>query len=471
MAHFWKSGAFWLLLLIAGHAAWMYQRGNLGEPKAELDTPGYLSLSRSDLFSAAALANYRTLGYPVFLWAAERITPGLACVPLLHHLVFYSAILLFYLGLRRIGATALTAALAAGILLPSEIVFDFRQLLPDGVATSLAVMTVAAWMMTLGRRAGWGVWLWLTAVLFLTYQVRPAYLFLIPLLPLLGLICYPVVRFGDYRRLWTRYLPALLLVVLGPLVAFCGLRLAIVGQFRLVSFNGLTVIGWAGSLLTEDMIPHLPADTQPLARDILFRRDVVQKVGPARPGPPPNATYDEIVWRVACPVAQARYQGDWVAMDDALVRLSLGVLRQAPLRYARWVRTNFAEGYRIGFRQDAIGYAVGLLFGAWLTALILRAQVRRGLGGPLFEWEANEARAFVCLVVVAGTFLLAKTALVVLVEMPLVRYILPAALFLPTVPAAAAAIYCRQVVRFFAGTASAVETRPDSAELAEAKAA
>jgi hypothetical protein len=66
----------------------------------------------------------------------------------------------------------------------------------------------------------------------------------------------------------------------------------------------------------------------------------------------------------------------------------------------------------------------------------------------------EEARALFCLTAAAVAFFLAKTALVVLVEPPLVRYIRPAALLLPVIPVAGIAACVRLVVRSFARPAA-----------------
>src|SRR5262249_45792735 len=121
-------------------------------------------------------------------------------------------------------------------------------------------------------------WLWaaLTASLFLTYQVRPIYQFLVVLFPVIGWVLLGMIAGRDpWRRLRWRVFLGLAAVGLLPFLGWCTLRLYVVGHLGLVSFTGNTMGGIAGQILDETVVPELPEWHQDFARRLLERRDKI----------------------------------------------------------------------------------------------------------------------------------------------------------------------------------------------------
>src|SRR5262249_499252 len=150
------------------------------------------------------------------------------------------AVLLFYLGLRCIALPGWLAMGISSMLLYSKSFLDYVPfVMTDGLSSSLAIATVAMLLVLIGRPRSAFPWIGLPLSLLLIYQVRPAYLFLIPLLPVLGLIILAlVVSRQDWVRLYKRVGLGLVAVGILPLLAFCTFRWAVVGHFGLVSFAG-----------------------------------------------------------------------------------------------------------------------------------------------------------------------------------------------------------------------------------------
>ena len=171
---------------------------------------------------------------------------------------------------RRFGATPWQAfAASSGFLygavqlpwLISIVMTDF----PAEVAAGMAVACVF-WLAARPRNVlGW---LGLAFFLAAAYHLRPAYLFLVPLAPCLGLVLRHIhAKSTGTPNRWQGFLSGLLAVALLPLLAFCTLRWMALGEFNLVSFGGFNSVGLAAELLDKHLVEHeLPADFRPLAQ-------------------------------------------------------------------------------------------------------------------------------------------------------------------------------------------------------------
>jgi hypothetical protein len=180
-------------------------------------------------------------------------------------------VVVFYLGLRRLIPSAwLALAVSSSLLYSNMILGYYARLLSDALGSSLAILTVGTLLLAVGRPRAWWAWAGLTVSLFLTYQTRPAYVCLLPLVPLLGLLLLGLVAPRPaWARRWKWVAGGLVAVAAVPFLAFCTLRWALVGDFGLVSFGGHSLAGIAGPLLTEDLVPRLPEDVRPLAAHVL----------------------------------------------------------------------------------------------------------------------------------------------------------------------------------------------------------
>ena len=149
-----------------------------------------------------------------------------------------------------------------------------NALLSDFPAKILAVTSVACLLWVVADRKKILPWLALTVSLAGAYQVRPAYLFLIPLAPCLGIgfaFLWSKGRGGPL--VWKAILAGLLAAATLPFLAFSLWRWEMVGDFGLVSFAGYNLSGLAVELLDVPMIDgELSEASQPLARVILAER-------------------------------------------------------------------------------------------------------------------------------------------------------------------------------------------------------
>ena len=84
------------------------------------------------------------------------------------------------------------------------------------------------------------------------YHIRPSYLFLVPLVPGLGLV---LSRIGDPACSWARrgiFRRRLRRPCCVPLLGYCAARYFITGHFGLVSFAGYNLAGLASPVGSYD---------------------------------------------------------------------------------------------------------------------------------------------------------------------------------------------------------------------------
>jgi hypothetical protein len=437
-----RRPAFWLVIQPAVLLLAMAGTGNMA-PQAEPDTAGYRDFDFSSL--RAALSQTRTLGYPVLLRTVGRVSPSLAAVPYVQFLLHAGAVAALYAGLRRYGFAAIPAFAAASVLFYSGFVLMYvAVLLPDAAALSLAVLAIASLAAVVGRG---GVGAWSGVVLFtaLAYHFRPAYLFLVPLAPMLGAAMWwlagaagersLMLRTRTPRRLaWLRLAAGLTAATVAPLLLFCGLRWTVVGHFGLVSFGGYNFIGITGQLLTPELSEDLPAHLQPLARSILQRSET------ASSGKRPGyfdiiENYNHTIWHVTAPAAQEQYGDDAVLVNERLTEISWQIIRLRPEAYIRWLLPAAKDGVAQLFEYAFLDRpGLILLAGLILCQIVLIARRRRQQEAAaiprrdyFFELHAS--------LLIALAFAAAKLALVILVEPPIHRYVAAAAIFLPMWPA------------------------------------
>src|SRR5262249_18463118 len=152
-------------------------------------------------------------GYPLFVqwvrefsWLVGKFPSELAILPLCHLLVHFGAVLLFWVGLRGVLPSAWLAMLAASCLLYSNLILLHGQLIMSHpLGSSLAIATMGLLLLIARNPASLLAWVALAVCLTATYHVRAAYLFLLPLLPLLGSVLAGLVLPRErWRRLRLR---------------------------------------------------------------------------------------------------------------------------------------------------------------------------------------------------------------------------------------------------------------------------
>lgn len=492
---FWRSASFWLSMM----AIAVFVR-HVTSPRFQSvvapDTAGYVwRFDRVPI--GVLLETKRTFGYPVFLEAVRLLGGDHSRVAEAQLAVFLAAAVGFGAAVRVFSGSRLTAlAAAAPLLFARMIPMQAVRIMSDLLASAAAVATLGLLLLVVARPASKLAWAGLGLALFYTYQVRPACLFLVVLVPLLGL-ALPLLRRGlgpgpqgGGGRAALRLGAGLCLLAFAPFLLWCSLRWALVGHFGLVSFGGANIIGITASMVSPEIVPRLPEEHRPFARALIKERER-QGLAPLAPD------YDYRRWvyeyntnahkvapkalKQAAEAQQraARQAGDsgpgtaaleaparWVETNRYYTRFSVAVIRARPDLYRRWL----AEGCRYTWdllahdlvtRRSAIALTVA--FGLWLlTRLVWRGRKQASAadgespgsqapgspspGPPAPGPRPARVSPATQLLVVAVAFFLASQVLVTVVEVPQDRYTFLSGILLPGAFAALAVELLRSAV-------------------------
>jgi hypothetical protein len=414
-------------LLVLADLAWT---GRLS-PVLEPDSGTYLEFDWSS--PTTILGGFRTFGYPAFLKFAALFGRDNAAVPFLQWLAATLAAWACFWGLRRGGYRDEIAFWCAATLMLNREMLDFGNLImSDSLATSLALTSFACFLACMARTTTILDWFGMAALTFLTYQVRPAYIFLIPLWPMMAFLLdlFLLRRTATWGRRLFHFICMTFVTVL-PFVAFCSLRGAVVGHWGLVSFGGCNVVGIAGQLLDRELAAELPQSIQQLANRIVDARE--QRTD--TPGPVDyesfENSYNPIVWGVAVPIAKELQNNDVIAVNRDLTNLSKEILRRRPVAYLRCLLLNakhaFSELLQLTFRDRGTLFVVfvAFLFHGWS---LLRGPVQSRSAEANSEDLRIESHL---LFWSAIGFASAKSLLVILVEPSIGRYMTAAMALLP----------------------------------------
>jgi hypothetical protein len=401
------------------------------------DSEGYVNFDWS-----APLSQTRTVGYPLFLVVVGLFGKDQVAVPLFHWLALSLASIVFYWGLCRIGFRPWTAAWCAIATLLGRSVWDLgHQVIADSLAISLTVAATGFFLGAIATSVRSWAMLGCIGFTFAAYQVRPAFLFLLPLWPLAALL----------PQMWTAAFPGWksrirmsAIFAAGsalPFVAFCIFRGASVGHWGLVSFGGANIVGVAGQLLDEALVAQLTEDVRPLAMRIVQLRNELPEYEPPTSFTAMESMFNPMVWKIAVPVAEGLYRDDRVTLNQSLTNLSHQVLWLRSAAYARWLLWNLNHARQQIIRLTAFDKGTmlaGLLF-LFTHLLSLRScpsELRSS--NPEARWIQHRERHI--LLWLAILFAAGKTALVILVEPANDRYMSPAMVLLP----AAFTVFCAQ---------------------------
>ena len=438
-----RHPSFWILVQVVVLASLLVSTGRLS-PHATPDTASYQNFPLDSL--SAALGHARTFGYPLFFRAASGLTSQCNAVPSCQLAAHVVAVAIFYLGVCRLLDSEWSAFAAASPLLYSNIVLGYvDNLIADSLASSVSVATVGLlfWVVS-GVRSVW-LWLALSASCFATYQIRPAFLFLVLLLPIAGvLLCWMRSRTdsrvsSDYRRLGSKLAVCGLL----PLLGYCGFRWLLVGHFALVSFGGNNFAGTIGVFLTPSMVSELPRDLRPLAHVAIQNRNKLAARDPEYSSEP-TLEYMEIenrfdfnTWQVFVPAAQHFYGDDQLRVNASLRRLAVAIIWCRPGDYAIWLAKAAWRGICVTL-LDLAQNPVYLAMLAGLLVVHARLVVRRLRLAPearsaLLEDSRDSHFAFNALLLFAMLFAGMKLLLIITTTPPLGRFMDAAGVFFPAV--------------------------------------
>ena len=424
------------LLLQIGVSAVALDRSGTLEPVIRPDTRSYQRASRAGSLEAS-LQQHRTMGYPLFLRAMRSLTerPHLAPLPEVHAALFFGAVALLWFAIRAWTGSGWLALAAATPLSSTPLFLVLPRIQPDFVAAAAALAVLSVLLYLVKRPGSWPLWALLTLLVALTYQLRPAYLFLVPFVPFAGWVlrwCWE----GRPRLAHLRWAAGLGLATVLPLLAFAGLRKSVVGDFGLVSFTGCNLIGITASFLDAEMIEALPPDTRELAGQIVGQRA-------AWGWQPMTLDSDTRIfqqqwgtntWRVSINPArrieerrarQARNRGERrrfrdIEVNATLMTLSREAIRHRPLLYLKWLRDTWLAGVGRLVRfpwvlWPLVALAVTIAI-AWFRGRVANALDLKVLG----------------LIFLCGAYTATKLMLVVAVAHVHERYMVAVCLLLPT---------------------------------------
>ncbi|MBI3890748.1 MAG: hypothetical protein HY303_04380 [Candidatus Wallbacteria bacterium] len=431
--------AFWLAIQALLFVGCVYRDWGFGCRMVE-DSPSYFDLVEQRLLSVSTLAGIWTVGFPFFL----RVLSRLNLIPyfgLCQSLCYISAILVFHLGLRRVGFGGAVATAAASTLFYLNVLIDRAGEihptlgLSDCLAFSLAIVSLSAVLTLSSNRGSRGDWALLCLGLFACCQVRPAFQFMLVLVPLLGVSLLRLLRGTvEFQACWKRHAAALVAAAWIPFLLFCTMRWAAVGQFGLVSLTGTCLGSLTGQFLRPQLLEKIAPEQRPLAAE--FLRELEKYPGYRCPVSGDHDVDVELVATNYCallsfvvPPLMERLHYREADRDAKLFALSMAILRASPATYATWLRRAFAIAIATGARDSIQNPMIVLL------CLLVLAQRALGKAGG---WSLTAGRGGAdpplllrVSVVLAAAFTLLDLILVLSLQAPWNRYVRPAFAFWP----------------------------------------
>jgi len=426
---FWLAAQMLTVLILVG-------AGGLLTLRTSPDSKTYVEASELPL--GEMLRGIRTIGYPWILKTVRPLSPDFGIMPLVHLGVYFLAVFAFDFGLRRFGASPwMACAAASGLLYAVLNDAAISQLLTDclGMAAAAVAISFLLWVSASPGRPL--PWIGLTVAVACTYHIRPAYLFLIPLVPCLGLVLLRI-RTGlkEEPFPWVKHGLGLCCVSIVPYLAFCLLRLAVVGHFGLVSFAGANLMGIVPELVDRKTAEtQLPECWRPLALEIVRQRESMGMQSPFQKGGVDihqwENNFNVNFYQVVDPVSRRLYGDDPVLLNQKYTGFSRAVIRVRKREYLRFVFYNLRNGLgkflQRGWILQALGLTAVLLF-AFRVLLCPRRLPEVNQRDDLPAYSVIHA-----LLLLGLAFALSKMLLVGLVEMFVPRYVYAAGVFLPSI--------------------------------------
>jgi hypothetical protein len=307
------------------------------EVEIQPDSDSYLAFDWSS--SDTIFRGIRTPGYPLFLRAIVGFF-GTEWIPAAHWLVLVGAVIVWRHGLLAQDFHPFSALCASVPMLFSPATWELgASIASDSLGIACCIATLGWFLAALGPRSSMASWGLVGATTLASILVRPAYLFLLPLLPVLA--CWlTLVVWKLPRKMVLRNVAAASLAVCVPFLGYCGVRAAAVGEFGLVSFAGYNLVGITGQWISDEDVPKLDGASQELARQMILRRTDVEDYAPPDDYETMARLYNATVWGTAAPAAEAIYGEDAEASNAALRNLALQSLSMHPWNYIDWLIQN-----------------------------------------------------------------------------------------------------------------------------------
>ena len=436
---------FWLSLQIVVTFGVLAVAGGL-EPQVVPDTRSFLDAAKPGSL-VEALAHYRSIGYPSFLRLVMTPERGLSPVPGLQVGLYFLSLYLFWFAVERLSGSG-WFALAATLPLPWAGIMTMATVIkPDFLAAVATIFAISCLILLVTGSSRMLWWVGVAGGVFAAYQLRPAAVFLVGLVPVLGVAMRRLRGTGDWRGLlrWSVGLASMTLV---PFLLFCGLRWITVGHFGVVSFGGTNLAGIAASVVDGRVVRKLPPEHRLLAKRLKMRRaqlgwrpmrldsDIFEYFG----------QYSDNIFRVARPAARQICRenrkavveelgwSEWdprpaeVVQNEMLGSTSRAILRLAPKHYFKWFKSAVLLGL-----HHLLGY-VWIVAPVWLVLLSLPVLILRQRAGaePPEAFRSATTRAVLALLLVGVGYFAAYLVLVSVVSFPIPNYFVSMTLFLPS---------------------------------------
>ncbi|MFH0824971.1 MAG: hypothetical protein V2B18_19640, partial [Pseudomonadota bacterium] len=330
-------------------------------------------------------------------------------------------------------------------------------ILSDLPALSMALVALGFLLRIVTRNGGAANWAGLTLSLLLTYQIRAAYLFLIPLTPILG---FALLVFRESGSRWIlnrrRFLAGLVVICVIPFLLFSAFRYVITGHFGLLSIGGLGLAGITTQFMDRRMIERFDPELRDLAHTMIETRDRLL-LGP----PAGRLMWSHInFWKayegareyviIPCslrfvnnmPLVPAPGErifpheinpAQLPAANDIATGIALATIRERPGIHLLYYLKSFA--YQVSFTFYVNGTITFLLISLFMaqTVLVFRGRIR-GDRIPAIAYPSlsNEINPLQVLATVSGLFYLTKVFMCTLVEATWGHYLLAASALVPS---------------------------------------
>lgn len=403
--------------------------------QSQPDSESYLSFDWSSVDTI--FRGIRTPGYPIFLKLVVSFF-GVAFIPFAHWLAMVASVYVWYRGLRQTGFQAYWAFWASAPLLFSSATWELGQsIASDSLGMVLCIAGCGFFLSAISNTARWWNWVLLGAVTLAAILVRPAYLFLLPLWPILAAwVTFFVLRASREKRIHRIIFAGLASLV--PFLGYCSLRAGLVGEFGLVSFGGYNLIGITGQFITYDDLVELEGRELELAKRMIEKRDRVTDYAPPESYATMVRLYNATVWTTAAPAAEELFGSDVETSNRTLKSLALKSLNVHRSEYFSWLLNNGKSMVEQLLRGTLVDCGSRLALFAVAIVVFAQAFVPR----PVEHWVAritsgsdrpllSPSVQWLLLWWISLGIIAAKGLLVILVEPALGRYVAAVGCLIP----------------------------------------
>lgn len=393
----------------------------------ESDSSGYFNFP-FDSFSDA-LSHTRTIGYPIFLKCIHFFSSDWSVLPLVQWVIHVLSVFLFLFSLKRFGFSDGLALFTVSPLLYLDLVRIYScRVLTESLSCSLTIITLSFLFLVVQSFRNKLYWIGLVIFLFASYQVRPANLILIGLIPLLGMIFFVFSpKFLEGKGRSKALGMGLLAAAIIPYLFFGLTRWYIVGHFGLVSFGGYNLSGITLQILSKDVIKELPPHLQDYAMRLheeQIRRNLVKE---NEQGP----KYDYELWykrfnptchQIAYAVTQSLVGNDMVLINQKLTEISIAIIKVRFSIYLTWVMKVCVESIKFIFSIHLVFYP--FLFLLCLDVLFITGcETYKVVYKKYDEHFSRGASGNASIYILMITYSFLNMFLIAVVEQPLPRYL------------------------------------------------